>query len=344
MSSMRIRVRQARKVQEAWRKGTRQRDGMLSACQSIGYVWRRLQTLQRQLELATERGFVHASRCLREEIGWKLDELSRYLPAARSEASRLRTEPTLADWFCELQSLDEEFGNLHVNPKLGIVRVTTEPITLKEVELGPFRIELHLSRLEHQRGSSCFDILAMEPNPASGRDEVIHPHVNDGDLCAGDAAKPIELALAEGRISEAFLMIHAVLRTYNPKSAYVSLDEWDGTACGDCGGRVRRDDSSYCEGCHSDLCDGCASSCRSCEDTRCAGCLTACDGCEDLCCLRCLERIKDGTSLCSSCRGICSGCNAVFLNSELDDNGDCPACAEAVEPEPTQTLEDAYAS
>ena len=65
--------------------------------------------------------------------------------------------------------------------------MTTESITLQDVELGSFAIDFVWSRLAQQRGSSCFDIVALDPNPATGRDEVNHPHVNDLDLCAGDA-------------------------------------------------------------------------------------------------------------------------------------------------------------
>ncbi|CAN5301697.1 hypothetical protein BH11PLA2_BH11PLA2_31640 [soil metagenome] len=115
-----------------------------------------------------------------------------------------------------------------------MLRVRTEPLTLKDVDLEPFAIELHWTRLAHQKGSSCFDIVALEPNPASGRDEVTHPHLNDGELCAGDSAIPIQCALVESRISDAFVMIRSVLTTYNPRSAYVQLDEWENDLCDSC--------------------------------------------------------------------------------------------------------------
>ncbi|MCX6963421.1 MAG: hypothetical protein NTZ08_13390, partial [Verrucomicrobia bacterium] len=90
-------------------------------------------------------------------------------------------------------------------------------------------IDFHWKRVESETGVRCFDIVALEPNPASGRDEIVHPHVNGRDLCAGDAEGPVHRALDDGRIVEAFLMIRSVLTTYNRRSPYVSLEAWEGS-------------------------------------------------------------------------------------------------------------------
>jgi hypothetical protein len=197
--------------------------------------------------------------------------------------------------------------------------------------LGPFAIELVWTRIGQYSGSLCFDLLALDPHPATGRDEVTHPHVNDGQLCAGDAAAPMERALSEGRISDAFLVVRSVLTTYNPRSPFVSLSEWNGMTCRDCGARMDREESSYCRGCEADLCEPCQSSCRNCDETRCGDCLSACSGCRDLCCSNCLEDTETGQSLCSSCRALCGGCSKVMLQSDLNDDGRCPACADTEE-------------
>lgn len=333
MDPLRQRIRHAQMLHTAWSKAKQQRDALDQHWHSIQRIWTNLTVVKRQLDLARQHGLQDSFRSVQDDFRGKIDELLRGLPVVREATSPTRFEPSLRDWMNEWQALEDEFGNLRLDSRNGILSVCTESITLKDVDLGRFAIELHFDRLTHLRGSSCFVVVARDPNPASGRDEVTHPHVNDGDLCAGDAMKPIEQAMADGRWSDAFVLIATVLRTYNPRSPYVSLDEWDGISCGDCSGRVHRENSSYCDGCYSDLCDGCASMCRSCEDTRCAGCLTSCDGCSDLCCSRCLEDIGDNISLCRDCRGVCSDCNKVVLNSDLDEGGRCPACVPEEEPE-----------
>ena len=289
MLSLQKLVRLSQRLHEAWRKGSQQRDNFESHWSTASRVWTDLLAVKRQLQLAQGRGFSHCLASLHEDFRWTLDELSRAIQTLRDLRGPPDREPSLGDWVRELRALEEEFGEVVIDEKHSILRVTTEPITLQGVHLGTFGIDLVWARLADTRSSLCFDLVALEPNPPVGRDEVTHPHVNDGELCAGEAAAPIEQALNDGRIGDAFLMIRSVLTTYNARSAYVQLAEWDGLTCGDCGRRVDREESSFCPGCDNDLCENCSSSCRSCEETRCGGCLTACDGCQDLCCSACLR-------------------------------------------------------
>src|SRR5678815_5899637 len=97
------------------------------------------------------------------------------------------------------------------------------------------RDRLYLDRMAEHADASALDIVAIDPNPAATSEDTTHPHVRDHQLCAGDATVPIKAALREGRICDAFLAVNAVLHHYNPGSAYVSLDEWSGTPCADCG-------------------------------------------------------------------------------------------------------------
>lgn len=333
-------LRSAMKLEHAWcrRRTTDHDDDYL--WDAAGRDWNHLLSLRQRIRAVGERQWTEARVSLECDLRWRIDELTRRLHDLRELPPRPVQPPTLRDWLDELQALDDEFGNLEFTERLTVVRVTTEPVTLKDVELGPFAIELHLDRISHQRGSACFTIVALRPNPAKDRDEVTHPHVNDGDLCAGDAVKPIERALLAGRLSEAFLLVRSVLQTYNPGSPYVPLDLWDGEACTDCGGRMSGERSSYCEGCHRDYCDGCISMCRACEESRCTGCLEPCADCEEHCCHRCLEVIAR-QRYCPDCRGICDGCDAATPTVKLDDNNFCSDCRSAetdLVPEPS-TLE-----
>ena len=296
-------------------------------------VWNSLHLARRRLDLADERGFRLSRPALLQDLHLQIDALTRAVAALKEYPAE--PVPSTADWVGELRALEAEFGEVEVDDRLGVLRVTTEPITLKEVELGAFALELVWSRFGQTRGSACFDIVAREANPAAGRDRVTHPHVQDGSLCAGDATAPIDRAIAAGRLSDAFVLVRSVLTNYNPRSAYVDLDEWDGTPCSECGDRVDRGDFYYCAGCHSDLCEPCASCCRSCEETRCGGCLEPCAVCSDPTCDRCLDEI-DGQSVCAECRDNCRQCNDTVLRSALNPAGLCTGCAEPEIPVPEE--------
>lgn len=306
---------------------------------TLGHSWDALQASKRRLGLAEDRGFTHCLPVLHEEIRLRVEGLFHAVVALRESPRPLAEPPSASDWVGELRALEAEFGDLEVDDRRCVLRVVTEPITLKGVELGPFALELVWSRFGQSRGAHCFDILALEAHPAAGRDRVTHPHVRDGTLCAGDAAAPIERALADGRLSDAFALVRGVLANYNPRSPYVGLDEWDGQPCSDCGDRGDRGETYYCDGCRSDYCEQCASCCRSCEETRCGGCLEPCPGCSEPTCAGCLDGADGGPSVCPDCRGTCVDCHAAVLRAKLDRAGLCDECASfaalvPVEPTP----------
>jgi hypothetical protein len=289
--------------------------------------------------LADQHEFNYCLDTLWADLRWQLDRLAQALPALHRSVGSTGRVPNLADWVHELDALENEFGRFETGEQSMVLRVVTEPVTLEGVALGPFAIELVLARLSRDQGPSCFRIVALDPNPPVGREEVTHPHVSGEELCAGDATVPIQRALADGRLADAFVLVRSVLSTYHAGSAYVALDVWDGLTCGDCGDRADRAETGRCGACECDLCDRCQSSCRSCEATRCRGCLTDCDGCDDTCCDLCLEPTPSGASLCPTCRATCRQCRAVVVHSDLDD-GRCEACRESdpLPPDPPEAI------
>src|SRR3569623_1739472 len=152
------------------------------------------------------------------------------------------------------------------------------------------------------RGFRAFEVGALEPHPATGRDEVVHPHVEGRRLCAGDAGEPLSQALDAGRLADAFLLVRSVLATYNANSPYVPLAEWHGFACADCGRHCDSSDRSTCERCDASLCDNCSSSCARCSRTHCDSCLEPCDVCRDSHCSGCLADTASGRSVCRESR------------------------------------------
>ena len=246
---------------------------------------------------------------------------SAFAPAASAAAGT-------GDLFADLRQLEAEFEAVEVRWKEKVLVATTEAITLRGVELGPFAIELHWEA----RGEpgSRFEIVALEPNPAAGgKGDIPHPHVRDRHLCAGDAVAPIRRALDDGRIADAFVLVRSVLRTYNPASPYTSLAEWGGSPCRECGRTVSADDRSCCEGCDADFCESCSSGCGRCDSTRCPGCLDSCALCDTDCCSRCLDSDPNGRALCPECWVGCSGCHRRFPKDRLVRRL-CPHCSTPI--------------
>jgi len=142
---------------------------------------------------------------LREDVQASLRAIYE---AAVEAYTRLDTpiEPivTGAVLVAELQQLEVEFGDLEFDCQGQTISVSTGPITLEDVYLGPFRICLCWERLSHCTGSACFDIVALDPHPSGPNEAVTHPHVKEEELCAGDAAVPLQKALAQGRLADSY--------------------------------------------------------------------------------------------------------------------------------------------
>jgi hypothetical protein len=173
----------------------------------------------------------------------------------------------------ELRQLADEFEDVDILTKPGLIVVKTSPIELEGLALGTFAIELYLDRLKENADVTCFDCVALDSNPASANESITHPHVKDQALCAGEATVSIATALKEGRINDAFCLVRSVLTTYNPDSPYVAIEDWDGRRCSDCGDVEDSDDLCCCNRCENDFCSNCISSCDICDAGFCSQCL-----------------------------------------------------------------------
>jgi hypothetical protein len=345
MTSFRQLWRLACRLHEAWLAN--QRDGIITPATAEAilddhrYELRRLAELSRH---ACRAGWSTAAMEVAERYGYRLVDLCERLRAMTDRLRQPAPRPvTPVDWFRELQQLDAEFDSVDMSWDNRCVIVPTEPITLDDVELGAFVIEFHWDNLSRQRGIGCFEIEAMDPNPAAGNDVVTHSHVRDRALCAGDATTPIAQALAEGRLADAFLLVRSVLRNYNSSSPFVDLEHWNGASCTDCGRRGNPEETYYCEGCDNDVCEDCYHNCSACERSRCGGCLNSCAVCNGDTCSRCLEEVGESLrSCCLDCRVDCSTCGKTLPSDELtEDSSLCPDCESA--PEPNDTTDDGAA-
>ncbi|MCE9555420.1 MAG: hypothetical protein K8T91_18880 [Planctomycetes bacterium] len=269
--------------------------------------------LIRMQDLVHARGWQVAAdyvqRRLKSELHslrWRLDEICGQFgdrPTLRVASQR--------EIYEDLISLKDEFNHVALDLKKQTITATTDPIRLEGIYLGPFQIILDWGCI----GSpSPYGVVATDPQEAASRSGTTHPHVNDEDLCEGDAKLPIRHALQQGRLFDFFTIIRQTLETYNDGSAYVRLSQWNGIECRDCGTVVSEDDEGTCSHCHRSICVECLRTCRRCEGDRCSDCLSSCHDCDQSCCKNCLSACDIcGDNFCQECLDDdqCANCRSV---------------------------------
>jgi hypothetical protein len=270
----------------------------------------RLHRLLRLIEIARYRAWPAAVRHLTQDLAREVECSRQRLVefAHQLQQTSPKHLPTEAEIFHEIMAVQDEFGEVEIDLAEGAIAITTDPIVLDDMHLGPFQIRLDIGRLPGRQSYRC---VALEPNPAAANEAVTHPHVQDERLCEGDGRAAIESALNAGRLCDFFLIVSRLLNTYARGSAYIEISDWEGIRCQDCGGMTYEDDRCHCERCDSDLCGECCLSCQGCQrglcsecmttchrcgENYCRSCLTACRSCHEKCCENCLE---DG--LCENC-------------------------------------------
>jgi hypothetical protein len=332
------RLRVALQLQKYWQLGQeRQLQSVVPISTVIATYLKRLRHSEDLLSLARSRGLHLIEPLLEEKTQFHARSLRITLQDQESSQHTVRRSFALRDFYQDLVQLEQEFADVRVNWEESQLIVETEPIILGDVELGHFSLRLDWKQWAQDPILACLKVVAEEPNTAEMSDEISHPHVREGELCAGDALSALHKAFEEGRLAEGFLIVHAVLTNYNAKSAYVRLEEWQGIPCYDCGDVTNPDDRSYCDGCDHDYCQNCISCCSSCSDSRCLSCLGECSICNERCCATCSETspISDQV-ICRSCREICPGCQGTVGASDLHaETGLCPDC-HVETPEPSE--------
>ena len=275
--------------------------------------------------------------------------IERLIDDMKSQASmieRLNKEPeevpALSNIVEELRQLRQEFDKVSFDKKKHTISVITKPITLMDIYLGPFEIQLKIKKLAELFKECPYYCIALDPHPASSSEDVTHPHVSGDRLCEGEGYAAIRKALEQGRLCDFFTLVMGILNTYSPDSPYVALENWDGTACYDCGYIVDSENSYYCEHCDNTFCEECTTCCRSCDETVCLGCLQSCSFCDERVCPSCISKCADcGSRCCSSCldEDICPDCKDLLEKeneerTEQDNrNNENTGTAETKKPE-----------
>jgi hypothetical protein len=278
--------------------------------------WKDMTRIKRRIEIAERRGWRRAALRLSTSLNSEAEYFERQFSLwldRRRQASKPRPLPKESELFRDLLALEQEFSEVTFNPDGAKISAVTEPITLEQRYLGPFRIELN-----------CLDtvafkpyrIVALEPNPASRDDSTTHPHVRDEALCEGQGQRAIQAALRDWRLLDFFVVIRQILLTYSEGNAFVELTDWDGVRCRDCGDSMDIDDYLSCGNCACQLCSNCFTCCGACGNDYCSECSTTCDHCDESSCRSCL-------TICRECRAsVCRGC------LEEDSDNLCERCHE----------------
>ena len=262
---------------------------------------------------AVNKGWFGAAEKIKTMVNRNLSDFSYNLQQFKNLADSEETKlPKLADIFADLMQIEDEFGELNFDFEAKTVSVTTDPVTLDDIPLGSFEIRLSIDETSKLYSDSPYRVIAIEPNPAGSDSNVTHPHVSSEKLCEGDGHVAIRKAIEQGRLCDFFTIVANILQTYNPDSPYVSLDDWEGISCYDCGYTVAGDECYYCEYCDREYCSQCSTYCQICDTTLCLGCSFECQDCEQPVCRGCTATcIECEESVCKDClteEGLCQNC------------------------------------
>lgn len=291
-----------------YRRCIGQLDLLVNKAQELGRHARRLKAaLTREWLAAAE----DACRCTSRQ----LSDIPFLTTNVQSLLGRRHVEvPKLSTLVDELHALHDEFDDVEWERQENALCATTESITLGEVYLGPFQMALHLDKLIELYERTPYYVIAVDPHPAATDEAVTHPHISNDVVCEGDGTTAIRAALEAGRITDFFLMVRSLLTTYNPDSPYISLSDWDGVSCYECGYVMDYESSHYCGFCDHAVCDECSAVCSVCGEIICRYCAESCEICESSLCPQC------ATKRCSECDSTC--CDVCL------EDGLCPTCKE----------------
>ena len=226
-------IRIADKIQEALIKLNNSRYlELMRQLTSFAGQLQEITAKSRKMGTSLVHGWFSAAERCRKGISRLFSDIQYSVSRLQPLAEKPQREiPKLSALVGELDALEQEFGNAEFDISENTISIITDPITLEDLYLGPFKIQLELNKLSELYQNTPYHVIALEPNPAATDEAVTHPHVSNETLCEGDGCTAIRSALEEGRIYDFFTMARSILNTYNPDSPYVSLDEWCDSFC-----------------------------------------------------------------------------------------------------------------
>jgi hypothetical protein len=284
------------------------------------------QRLQRLIAIAKRNGSNRIAANLNADYRRYVRHISGELTKLESELQTQcveRSVPSLREIYEDLVALQREFFQVTFSRSDLQLRVVTEKIELESEDLGRYEIQLDCDSLAQEFPD--YRVVSDDGTNSVPDSEVCHPHVQGEELCAGDGRPGIESALKQGRLLDFFQIVDRVLHTYNPGSAFVSLDVWNGIWCRDCGHAAAENHISRCTECSAHVCDDCNAECCCCLGSLCGSCGERCQTCEEVACENCLQTCTSCSKFhCNSCldgRSICKTCQSNAVESPSDKTG-----------------------
>ena len=123
-----------------------------------------LARLLRTIEIASSRNWQAARELTVRDYRRTAEEMQKQLSEIKKTISAVAQQPSVktSDVFLDLMALREEFDDICFDAKRKILSVVSKRIQLEDLNLGCFRIELHLETLA-TRGYYC--LLYTSPSP-----------------------------------------------------------------------------------------------------------------------------------------------------------------------------------
>jgi len=202
------------------------------------------------------------------------------------------SNPSLSD----IMTLDENINNImaalelcayyEVRPES--LYVVTKHITLEDIELGQFGIEI-----KPWKWPTVTDYI--DSNPCPSKPEAYHPHVSEGLICYGHGETVMNRAINMCNLGSIVEITLAVLNTLGPEP-YTHLEAWTDEACSHCGEAM-----DY-------VCDGCGEVVCGCESVS-----HVCALCDKILCFNCARKHPTENSYtCPECEVVCQICSEIL--------------------------------
>jgi hypothetical protein len=182
---------------------------------------------------------------------------------------------------------------------------------LQGLNLGRFRIELNLQSLGRRTNKNVYVVRSLDLKGAATNGSVRHPHVLFDHLNAREFAEPIREAKLAGRIADLFDLVVKALRTYDPTTAYIKIEDWQKVFCSQCHRELPEGLHTFCDSCQEWCCEKCRLECPACGEKVCEDCQGVCHTCAQVFCAACMTRCAMcGAKSCQKClqTGLCPTC------------------------------------
>lgn len=246
-----------------------------------------------------------------------------------------RSVPSIEYIYKDIIAIQEDIGNVSFHD--GLFTVRTDDVTLEDVYLGPFDIQLSIARAW---GVDCnrdneLSIFAHDPQ-YSGKDEnngYVHPHISSGQLCRGDGEAILNSAQKNYQLLDYFDIVNKILNTYGREAGpYADIENWNGTQCQDCDRYCNVDNITSSDCCDINICHECYLICSDCDIQICNRCAVAnCEACGDIICDNCSVGCNNANTcysynMCKHCAASCSDCGE--QNSCNNCSNSCQGCCD----------------